>query len=221
MTAILYHLFRKTYWFIFMLPVFYMTAALAQTPANAPQTQYWVTDQAGVLSSSIAKTLTDNATKFEDQTTNQVVLVTVNTLDGWSIERYGRWLGNTWGIGQADKDNGVLLLVAPNDRKVRIEVGRGLQSTLSNETAQHIIDNEILPKFRDGDLQAGIVAGHRAILEALGGEYRERTRWEEFIHFLLLPFFVIGRLLGFTGRSSGGFSGGGGSFGGGGASGSW
>ena len=221
MTVIVHRLLQKPRWLILIVPFLFMTAAFAQEPANAPQTQYWVTDQADVLSASVEKTLTDNAITFEEQTTNQVVVVTVNTLAGWTIERYGRWLGNSWGIGQADKDNGVLLLVAPNDRRVRIEVGRGLEDVIPNSTAQSIIDNEILPKFRDGDMQAGIVAGHRAILQALGGEYRERTAWEEFIHLLLLPFFVIGRLLGFSGRGSGGFSGGGGSFGGGGASGSW
>ncbi|MCK0095956.1 TPM domain-containing protein [Yoonia sp. F2084L] len=218
MTDTIHRLLQKTRWLILILPLFYMTAAFAQDPENAPDTQYWVTDKAEVLSSSVEKALTDNAKAFEQETTNQVVVVTVDSLAGLTIERYGRWLGNSWGIGQADQDNGVLLLVAPNDRRVRIEVGRGLEDLLSDRIAQSIIDNEILPEFRDDDLQAGIVAGHTAIIQALGGEYREPTPWEKFIHILLLPFFVIGRFLGFGG---GGFSGGGGSFGGGGASGSW
>lgn len=203
------------------MPFFYAAVAFAQEPPNAPQTQYWVTDQAGILSASVEQSLTINAKKFEEQTSNQVVVVTVSTLDGWTIERYGRWLGNKWGIGQSDKNNGVLLLIAPNERKVRIEVGVGLEGVLSDATAQRIIDDEILPKFRSGDLQAGVVLGHKAILEALGGKYREKFPWETLFQFLLLPFFVIGRFLGFSGGASGGFSGGGGSFGGGGASGSW
>ncbi|WP_435704669.1 TPM domain-containing protein [Yoonia sp.] len=195
--------------------------AAAQEPPGAPQTQYWVTDQAGILSTSVEQTLTKNAQSIEEQTSNQVVVVTVDTLVGWTIERYGRWLGNSWGIGQEDQDNGVLLLVAPNDRKVRIDVGRGLERTLSNATAQRIIDNEILPEFRNGDLEAGIVAGHKAILEALGGKYRDKSWYENLLFLLFLPFFALGRLFGFSGGGSGGFSGGGGSFGGGGASGSW
>ena len=199
------------------VPFVWVSTALAQAPTDVPEDQFWVTDQAGVLSISAIKSLTDKAKAFEAETTTQLVVVTVNSLAGWTVERYGRWLGNTWGIGQADADNGVVLLVAPNDRRVRIEVGRGLEGTLSDRTAQSIIDNEILPRFRDEDMQGGIVAGHQAILLALGGEYREPTQWESFLFLLFLPFFAIGRLFGF----GGGFLGGGGLFGGGGASGSW
>jgi len=210
-------LFQRMFLVCVFVPLVGVAAAFAQAPVDAPEDQFWVTDQAGVLGIAAVKSLTDNAKAFEAQTTNQVVVVTVNSLAGWTVERYGRWLGNTWGIGQADQDNGVVLLVAPNDRRVRIEVGRGLESTLTDKTAQSIIDHEILPRFRDDDLQGGIVAGHQAILQALGGEYREPTDWESFLFLLLLPFFAIGRFFGF----GGGFLGGGGSFGGGGASGSW
>lgn len=199
------------------VPFVWVMSAFAQTPTDAPEDQFWVTDQAGILSISEIQRLTSNAKTFEEETSNQVVIVTVKSLAGWTVERYGRWLGNTWGVGQVDKDNGVVLLVAPNDRRVRIEVGRGLESELSDATAQSIIDHEILPKFRDDDLSGGIIAGHQAILQALGGEYREPTDWESFMFLLLLPFFAIGRFFGF----GGGFLGGGGSFGGGGASGSW
>jgi uncharacterized protein len=208
---------QKMFWVCVVVPFFWVTTALAQAPTDAPEDQFWVTDQAGVLSISAIKRLTDNAKAFEAETTTQVVVVTVNSLAGWTVERYGRWLGNTWGIGQTDANNGVVLLVAPNDRRVRIEVGRGLEGTLTDRTAQSIIDNEILPRFRDEDLQGGIVAGHQAILQALGGEYREPTDWESFLFLLFLPFFAIGRFFGFGGS----FLGGGGSFGGGGASGSW
>jgi uncharacterized protein len=212
-----FHLSRKIFWVCVLVPFIWMTAAFAQAPDDAPEDQFWVTDQAGVLSISAIKSLTDTAKAFEADTTNQVVVVTVNSLAGWTIERYGRWLGNTWGIGQADADNGVVLLVAPNDRRVRIAVGRGLEDTLPDRIAQSIIDNEILPRFRDDDLEGGIVAGHQAILMALGGQYREPTNWESFLFLLFLPFFAIGRFFGF----GGGFLGGGGLFGGGGASGSW
>lgn len=199
------------------VPLMWCVAAYAQSPDGAPEDQFWVTDQAGVLDIATIKRLTDNAKKMEEQTSHQVVVVTVNSLAGWTVERYGRWLGNRWGVGQADKDNGVVLLVAPNDRRVRIEVGRGLERGITDAVAQSIIDNEILPRFRNDDLQGGIVAGHKAIIQALGGEYRAPTNWESFLFLLFLPFFAIGRFFGF----GGGFAGGGGSFGGGGASGSW
>ena len=192
--------------------------ASAQAPPNAPQQQFWVTDQADILDTRTENMLTSRAQSHEQETTDQVVVVTVNTLDGWTIERYGRWLGNTWGIGQADRNNGVLLLVAPNERQVRIEVGVGLERVLTNSLAQQIIDDEILPRFRDGDFEAGIVDGHRAIISALGGTYEEKSGENDFLYYILLPLTLLSRLLGFGG---GRFSGGGGSFGGGGASGSW
>lgn len=218
MSKTFYNISKNIRWFALVLPIVYATNVVAQAPSDAPKTQYWITDQAGILDAQTEQLLTMNAETMEEETSNQVVVVTLNSLEGWSIERYGQWLGNNWGIGQANQNNGVLLLVAPNERKVRIEVGSGLETVLSNATAKSIIDNEILPKFRDGDMQAGIIAGHRAILEALGGEYRQRTDWEKFLHLLLLPFFILGKM---TGLGGGRFSGGGGSFGGGGASGSW
>jgi uncharacterized protein len=215
----------KTICIALLIPFFGVTSVAAQDPANAPQTQSWVTDQAGILSDSTEKALTKDARKFEAKTSSQFVVVTVTTLDGWTIERYGRWLGNKWGIGQSETDNGVLLLVAPNERKVRIEVGLGLEGILTDRMAQRIIDDEILPEFRSGDLEAGIVAGHRAVIAALTEEQikeqQDQTLWERFLHFILLPFFLLGRLFGSDEDSLIDFSGGGGSFGGGGASGGW
>ena len=202
-----------------------------------------VVDGAGLLPSDLERRLAEQLQAHEEATTNQVVVVTVPGLQGLSIEQYGRALGNHWGIGQKDKDNGVLLLVAPNDRKVRIEVGKGLTSELSDRVAQDIVDRQILPQFRGGDFEFGVQQGVAGILAALGGRYdasgggREsasrgdgggdggKSWWKTLLGWILAPFLLIGRLfgLGRSGGSSsgGGFSGGGGSFGGGGASGSW
>ena len=109
-------------------------------------------------------------------------------------------------------------MVAPNERKVRIAVGVGLEDTITNSLAQSIIDYEILPRFKENQMEAGIIAGHRAIIKALNGNYIDKSWLDEFLILLYLPFFFLGRVFGFGGGS---FSGGGGSFGGGGASGSW
>lgn len=202
---------------IYLLFLLSPNIAFSQTPPNAPKQQYWVTDQANILSSSVELQLTKDAKAHEKNTTNQVVIVTVKSLDGWTIERYGQWLGNHWGIGQKGKNNGVLLLVAPNERKVRIEVGTGLEGVITNSIAKSIIDYEIVPKFKKGEMENGVINGHRAIIEALGGKYTDRRWWDVLVSFILFPFFFIGRLLGLGGD----FSGGGGSFSGGGASGSW
>ena len=92
------------------------------------------------------------------------------SLQGYSIEDYGYQLGRAWGIGQKGKDNGVLLIVAPNDRKVRIEVGRGLEPMLTDALSSIIIEHAIVPEFRAGDFAAGIKAGVRDIKDVLLGD---------------------------------------------------
>lgn len=101
---------------------------------------------------------------LEANSNRQLVVATVSSLEGYDIADYGYQLGRTWGIGQdgdgeAEKDNGVILLVAPNDRKVRIEVGYGLEGIMTDALSSLIIQNDILPQFRDGNMPAGIDAG--------------------------------------------------------------
>ena len=127
-----------------------------------------VVDEAGILSSQVRAQLTDMLAKQEQATTNQVVVATVKSLQGYEIRDYGYQLGRYWALGQKDKDNGVLLLVAPKERKVTIEVGYGLEGTLTDVLSNDIIQNHILPYFKKGDFDAGIVAGTQAILKVLG-----------------------------------------------------
>jgi uncharacterized protein len=96
------------------------------------------------------------------------VVVTVKTLQGLPIEDYGYQLGRFWGIGEKDKNTGAILLVAPTEHKVRIEVGYGLEGELTDATSRQIIEQDILPSFRQGKYQAGIEAGTAAILRTLG-----------------------------------------------------
>ena len=94
-----------------------------------------------------------------------------SSLQGLPIEEYGYQLGRHWGIGQAGKDNGALLIVAPEEREVRIEVGYGLEGELTDAQSRTIIETRILPHFRQGDFAAGIKAGVAAMIETLGGSY--------------------------------------------------
>jgi uncharacterized protein len=123
-----------------------------------------VVDAAGLLSAATQRQLT------EARTTNQVVVATVKSLEGGTIEDYGYQLGRHWGIGQRGKNNGVLLLVAPNERRVRIEVGYGLEGELTDARASTIINQVILPQFRAGRMEQGIVAGTQAVLSVLEGD---------------------------------------------------
>lgn len=136
-----------------------------------PQLSGRVVDEAEILSPSTEQELIGLLAGHEAATGNQVVVVTLSSLRGYDIADYGVRLGRAWGIGQEGKDNGVILIVAPNERAVRIEVGYGLEATLTDATAKLIIEREIIPAFRAGDMESGVVLGTRAILNALGGGY--------------------------------------------------
>ena len=109
--------------------------------------------------------------RFEAATTNQIVVAAVASLEDVPIEDYGYQLGRHWGIGQEGKDNGALLIVAAEEREVRIEVGYGLEGELTDAVSRTIIETQILPRFRQGDYAAGIKAGVAAMIAALGGSY--------------------------------------------------
>ncbi len=154
-----------------LAPVLVLVAALLALPALAapkfPPLTGRVVDDAQILSPDVERDLTDKLESLETTTGRQLVVATTPSLQGYPIEDYGYKLGRTWGIGEKDKDTGVILLVAPNERKVRIEVGYGLEPVLTDALSSVIIQSAILPKFRDGDMEGGIVAGTNALVEQL------------------------------------------------------
>ena len=153
----------------FMLLLAGTVLAFAEPPIPALTGR--VVDQAGILDRSTVDAITSQLAGYESSTGNQVVVVTLSDLKGYPIEDWGLALGRSWGIGQKGKNNGVLLIVAPKDRELRIEVGYGLEGDLPDATANTIIDSEIIPAFKRGDMQGGVRAGVNAILAALGGKY--------------------------------------------------
>ena len=116
--------------------------------------------------------------EFETKTTGQLVVVTLKSLQGTSIEDYGYQLGRHWGIGQKEKNSGALLIVVPSERKVRIEVGYGLEGQLTDAVSKLIIENAIVPRFRAGDFAGGINRGVDDIIQALADpdEWRQRAK---------------------------------------------
>lgn len=147
-----------------------LAASLAHAEPAFPALTGRVVDNANLLSPEARTRLSAELAALEQQSTDQLVVVTVPTLAGVPIEDYGYQLGRKWGIGQQGKDNGVILLIAPSERKVRIEVGRGLEPTLTDLMSKLIIENAILPAFRRGDFPAGIAAGVRDIKDVLLGD---------------------------------------------------
>jgi uncharacterized protein len=159
-----------------LLPLLCGLCLLAITVIHAAEPEFppltgRVNDRAGLLGERDEAELDAALARFEAETTNQIVVATVESLQGLAIEDYGYQLGRHWGIGQAGKDNGALLIVAPEERELRIEVGYGLEGELTDAQSRTIIENAILPHFRQGDFASGIKAGVAAMIETLGGSY--------------------------------------------------
>jgi uncharacterized protein len=129
-----------------------------------------IVDEANLLAADDRRTLEAELQALEEKSSDQLVIYTARSLQGYEIEDFGYQLGRTWQIGQRGKDNGVVLIVAPKERKVRIEVGRGLEPQLTDAMSRLIIENAILPAFRRGDFAAGIKAGVRDIRDVLLGD---------------------------------------------------
>jgi uncharacterized protein len=146
-----------------------LSAAAVAAPAF-PELTGRVVDEAGQLSGDDRAALTAELAEIESTSTDQVAVVTLKSLQGYTIEDFGYQLGRKWGIGQKDKDNGILLIVAPNERKVRIEVGRRLEPVMTDALSKLIIENAILPAFRRGDFPGGIRTGVRDIKDVLLGD---------------------------------------------------
>ncbi|WP_294189782.1 TPM domain-containing protein [uncultured Sphingomonas sp.] len=147
-----------------LLLVAFALPAAAQT---FPKLTGRVVDDAHLLSPEQVQELTRLSAGVEQASTRQLVVATIPDLQGYPIEDYGYRLGRAWGLGQKDANNGVILLVAPKERKVRIEVGYGLEPIVTDALSSVIINQTILPRFRDGDMAGGIVAGANAIAEQL------------------------------------------------------
>ena len=147
-------------------------AAAQQAPSEPtfPPLTGRVVDQAELLSAPVEAQLTQMLAGHEQATTEQVVVVTVPDLQGRTIEEFGVQLGRTWGIGQKGEDNGALLIVAWDDRRMRIEVGYGLEDRLTDAQSSIIINQILAPAFRRGDFEGGIVAGTEAMIQVLGGD---------------------------------------------------
>ena len=160
-----------------LLLAVWLAAALLPSSAFAdptfPALTGRVVDEAHLLEPAAEAALVAKLEKLEADTGDQLVVVTLNSLQDYEIEDYGYRLGRHWGIGDKEHDTGALLIIAPNERRVRIEVGYGLEPVLTDAMSAQIIQNQILPAFRTGGYQRGITEGVDAIIGQLTADPAE------------------------------------------------
>jgi uncharacterized protein len=152
--------------FAVALALLMCTAAIAAA-LSYPQLTGRVVDQAGIISPVVQSSIEAKLADLEAKSGIQLVVATVRTLEGQEIEPYANGLFRTWKLGQKEKNNGVLLLVAPKEHRVRIEVGYGLEGTLTDALSKVIITNAMTPRFKAGDYSGGIVRGVEDIITVL------------------------------------------------------
>ena len=160
----------------FLLLILCLLLPAAGHCLDVPALNSRVNDYAAILSPAAVQELEGKLAEFERNESTQIVVLTVPSLEGDSLEEFSIRVAEAWRIGQKGTDNGVILLVSAQDRKMRIEVGRGLEGVLTDLLSGRIIREEIAPRFRAGDMDGGVVAGVAAIMGAVTGEYQAPPR---------------------------------------------
>lgn len=197
---------------VFLLLVFCIVGffAIAQNVLPKPNPPRLVNDVAGVLSADQAAILEQKLVALDDSTSNQIAVVLIKSLDGFEIEEYANKLFREWGIGNKKTNNGVLILASIDDRKVRIEVGYGLEGAIPDVTASSIYRNEMVPAFKEQNYYRGIDNAINALSKAAVGEYKVKREKKpsggkggSVITFLVILFVVL-MIVGRGGGSGGG-----------------
>src|SRR6185369_8890070 len=157
-------------WSRVLLAITLFTAAFALADVAVPPLKARVTDLTGTLSAQQQATLEQTLAAFEQRKGSQIAVLLVPTTQPESVEEYAVRVEEKWKLGRKGVDDGALLLIAKNDRKLRIEVGYGLEGVLNDATAKRIIADEITPRFKQGDFNGGITAGVERMMKVIDGE---------------------------------------------------
>jgi uncharacterized protein len=212
---------RARFLFVAAVLLAFLVPALRAQDATGrleiPRNQGWVTDLAGMLTPTERHELEALMESYKQGSTHEIALLTVESLKGEPIEKFALEVGRSWGIGGKEKNNGAILVVSKNDRKIRIETGRGLEGSLPDSMCGRIIREVIAPRFKQGRFGEGLTEGVRAIHAAIGGEYgRSRSSGGNvavavgllglvpLVFIALFILFLILRMRGRGGRRGGG-----------------
>ncbi len=199
---------------LFLLIFFLSCLPLAAYGLDVPRLQGYVNDYAGMISPSARSKIEEGLRAFEQSDSTQIVILTIPSLEGENIEEFSIKAAEAWKIGQQQKDNGVLFIVSKQERKIRFEVGRGLEGRLTDLMAGRIIDQVIKPRFKQGDFNGGFIAGISALIGAARGEFKAEQRpfqrrqkgFPPFLTFLMF-FGIFILFLGIYSRILGGIAG--------------
>jgi len=157
--------------FVLLIVVFIVGNTYAQDIPDAPNPPRLVNDFAGILNKQDVATLEQSLVQFNNETSTQIAVVTVKSLHGYDISEFSFELGEKWGIGQKGKDNGILVLVAPNERKTFIATGYGLEGVVPDAIAKRIVEQEMIPYFKQGDYYSGIASAVKTLMSLTKGEF--------------------------------------------------
>jgi len=191
---------------VFLCSCIITVAAAPAAALDVPPLKGYVNDYANMISASARTKIEAELKAFEQSDSTQVVILTIPSLEGEVLEEYSIKVGETWKIGQKGKDNGIIFLVSNKDRKIRIEVGRGLEGKLTDMTAGRIIDLVVKPRFKRGDFDGGFIAGIHSLIDATRGEFKAEARTSPVRKKGISSYFTIlffaGVILLFLGRTS-------------------
>ena len=187
--------FKRLFSCFFTIGFFVVIHAQEFLPEK-PSKETSIYDGASLLSGTEKASLEQKLINYADTTSTQIVVATITSLEGHNINLYASQWAHKWGIGQADKDNGILFLVAKDDRKMAIQVGYGLEHLLTDAMSRRIIELVIAPHFKNEDYYLGLDAGTTSMMEVLSGEYQDDDISEEgsgfpFILFLIILILII------------------------------
>jgi uncharacterized protein len=189
-----------------------VSAQIEKIIPNRPSPPKLVNDFTNTLTQEQIAALEAKLVAYDDSTSNQVAVVIIPTTGDYSVEEVGLEIIRRWGVGNKDKNNGIILLVAKDDHKLRIEVGYGLEGAVPDITAKSIIDNDITPNFKEGNYYRGLDEGTNSIIKAAAGEYKAPADYgshkKKGIGWTSIIFIIIFLLIAMAGGSGGSRGGG-------------